>query len=84
MLIAAAEEVAKFAEERGIHEEYIIPKMTEWEVYAREAAAVAATASAQRVARTPKSYKEELEHAREIIGRNIRLVELLMKEEVIA
>ena len=84
MLIAAAEEVAKFTEERGINEEYIIPKMTEWEVYVREAAAVAATASAQRVARIPKSYKEELEHAREIIGKNIRLVELLMKEGIIA
>jgi len=84
MLIAAAEEVAKFAEEKGIHEEYIIPKMTEWEVYVREAAAVAAMASAQRVARIPKSYKEELEHAREIIEKNIRIVELLMKEGLIA
>ncbi|MEM1598577.1 MAG: NADP-dependent malic enzyme [Pyrobaculum sp.] len=83
MLIAAAEEVAKFAEERGIHEEYIIPKMTEWEVYVREAAAVAAMASSQRVARVPRSYKEELEIARRIIEKNIKIVELLMREKII-
>ena len=83
MLIAAAEEVAKFAEERGLSEEYIIPKMTEWEVYVREAAAVAAAASAQRVARLPRSYKEELEIARSIIERSIKILELLMREKLI-
>jgi len=83
MLIAAAEEVAKFAEEKGIHEEYIIPKMTEWEVYVREAAAVAATASAQKVARIPRSYKEELEIAGSIIGKSIKMLEVLMMEKII-
>ncbi|ABL88842.1 Malate dehydrogenase (oxaloacetate-decarboxylating) [Pyrobaculum islandicum DSM 4184] len=83
MLIAAAEEVAKYAEERGISEDYIIPKMTEWEVYVREAAAVAAMASAQKVARIPRSYKEELEIARSIIERSIKTVEILMKERII-
>lgn len=83
MLLAAAEEVAKFAEEKGIHEEYIIPKMTEWEVYVREAAAVAATASAQVVARIPRSYKEELEVARSIVEKSIRTLGLLMKEKII-
>jgi malate dehydrogenase (oxaloacetate-decarboxylating) len=83
MLIAAAEEVAKFAEEKGIHEEYIIPKMTEWEVYVREAAAVAATASAQKVARIPRSYNEELEIARTVIGKSIKTLEILMREKII-
>jgi Malic enzyme len=83
MLIAAAEEVAKFAEEKGIHEDYIIPKMTEWEVYVREAAAVAATASAQGVARVPRSYNEELEVAKYIIEKSIKALELLMKEKII-
>ncbi|AET31514.1 NAD(P)-dependent malic enzyme [Pyrobaculum ferrireducens] len=83
MLIAAAEEVAKFAEEKGIHEEYIIPKMTEWEVYVREAAAVAATASAQKVARIPRSYNEELEVARTVIGKSIKTLEILMREKII-
>jgi len=83
MLLAAAEEVAKFAEEKGIHEEYIIPRMTEWEVYIREAAAVAAAASAQGVARIPRSYKEELEVARSIIEKSIKTLELLMREKII-
>lgn len=83
MLIAAAEEVAKFAEERGIHEEYIVPKMTEWEVYVREAAAVAAMASSQRVARIPRSYNEELEIARNIISKSIKTLEILMREKII-
>lgn len=83
MLIAAAEEVAKFAEEKGIHEEYIVPKMTEWEVYVREAAAVAAMASSQRVARIPRSYNEELEIARSIISKSIKTLEILMREKII-
>lgn len=83
MLIAAAEEVAKFAEEKGIHEEYIVPKMTAWEVYVREAAAVAAMASSQRVARIPRSYNEELEIARSIISKSIKTLEILMREKII-
>ena len=33
--IAAASELAKFAEERGMHEKDILPRMNEWEVYPR-------------------------------------------------
>ena len=33
MCIAAAQELAKVAEDKGIHEEYIIPNMDEWEVF---------------------------------------------------
>ena len=39
MCIAAANELACFAEERGINEENIVPKMDEWEVFPREAVA---------------------------------------------
>jgi malate dehydrogenase (oxaloacetate-decarboxylating) len=52
MCIAAAEELAKFAEERGIHEEDILPRMEEWEVYPREAVACALKSIEQGVART--------------------------------
>ncbi|HDD69848.1 MAG TPA: NADP-dependent malic enzyme, partial [Candidatus Bathyarchaeota archaeon] len=41
MCIAAAQELAKFAEERGMHEEDILPRMEEWEVFPREAVACA-------------------------------------------
>ena len=35
MCIAAAYELAKFAEERGISEDNIVPTMADWEVYIR-------------------------------------------------
>ena len=67
MAIAAAEELARYAEEKGLREDYILPTMEEWEVYPREAAAVAVKAVEQGVARRTTTYKEELERAREII-----------------
>ena len=67
MAIAAAEELAKYAEEKGLREDYILPTMEEWEVYPREAAAVAVKAVEQGVARRTTTYREELERAREII-----------------
>lgn len=68
MAIAAAEEIARFAEEKGIHEDYIIPTMEEWDLYPRVAAAVAAKAVEQGLARRTTTYKEELERAKAIIG----------------
>lgn len=67
-LIAASMELAKYAEERGLHEEYIIPTMDEWECYARVAAAVAAKTVSLGLARKSTTYGEELNRAREIIG----------------
>jgi len=51
MCIAAARELAKVAEDKGIHEDYIIPNMDEWEVFPREAVAVGSKAIEQGVAR---------------------------------
>jgi len=82
MLIAAAEELAKFVESR-MSEEYILPKMTEWEVYPREAAAVAAKASELGLARRPLSYREELNIAQEIIGKSVKALEVLMESGLI-
>src|SRR2546426_12426906 len=41
MCIAAAEELAKVAEEKGLDETHIVPTMDEIDVFAREATAVA-------------------------------------------
>lgn len=82
MLIAAAEELAKFVESR-MNEDYILPKMTEWEVYPREAAAVAAKASELGLARRPLSYREELNIAQEIIGKSVKSLEVLMSAGII-
>ncbi len=59
MCIAAAKELAKVAEDKGLKENYIIPTMDEWEVFPREAAVVGITAIEQGVARF-KFTKEEL------------------------
>ncbi len=81
MCIAAAKELAKVAEERGLREDYIIPSMDEWEVFPREAAAVGMKAIEEGVAGiTNLSYDDIMKNA-EVIIRNAReSVQLLMKE----
>jgi len=68
MTIAAAVEVARYAEEKGLREDYIIPSMEEWDLYPRVAAAVAVKAVEQGVARRTTTFEEELERARRIIA----------------
>jgi len=60
MCIAAADAIASYAEEKGISEDYIIPKMEEREMYVREAVAVGMKAIEQGVAKRVLS-EEELE-----------------------
>ncbi|MEM2136712.1 MAG: NADP-dependent malic enzyme, partial [Candidatus Methanomethylicia archaeon] len=58
MCVAAAEALAKYAERKGIHEEYILPTMDEWEVYVEEAVACALKSIEQGVARVKLSRGE--------------------------
>ena len=60
MCMAAADAIARYAEEKGINEGYIIPKMGESEMYVCEAVAVGMKAIEQGVA-TKKMNREELE-----------------------
>jgi malate dehydrogenase (oxaloacetate-decarboxylating) len=83
MCIAAAEELAKFAQERGMHEEDILPRMEEWEVYPREAVACAQKSIDQGVARVKPSRKELYERATAIIRNARESTKLLMKEGLI-
>jgi len=84
MAVAAAVELAKYAEENGgISEERILPTMEEWEVYPRVAAAIAVRAVEEGVARRTTTYKEELERAREIIGNARKKVEVLFERGLI-
>jgi malate dehydrogenase (oxaloacetate-decarboxylating) len=70
MCIAAAEEMAKLAEEHGLSEDYIMPTMDEVDVYPREAAAVAMKAIEQGVAKfTNVTFEQEYETAKAIIAR---------------
>lgn len=83
MCIAAAEELAKFAEERGIHEDNILPTMEEWEVYPREAVACALKSIEQGVARIKLSRQELYEGAVAIIKNARESLEVLMKNGLI-
>ena len=83
IIIAAALELAKHAEEKGLSEDYIIPTMEEWEIYPKVAAAVAYEAVKQNLARRPLSWEEELENAKKIIMRTRSIVKLLMEQGLI-
>ena len=83
MAIAAAEELARYAEEKGLRPDYIIPTMEEWEVFPRVAAAAAAKAVEQGLARHPLSYEEELERARRIIAATLEKMRVLREAGLI-
>jgi malate dehydrogenase (oxaloacetate-decarboxylating) len=83
MCIAAAQELASFAEERGMHEEDILPRMEEWEVYPREAVACALKSIDQGVARIKPSKKELYDKAVAMIQNARESTKLLMKNGLI-
>ena len=83
MCIAAATELAKFAEERGIHEKDILPRMDEWEVFPREAVACALKSIEQGVARVKPSRQELHQRATATIQNARQSTELLMKHDLI-
>ena len=70
MCIAAAEELARCAEDKGLREDYLIPTMDEWEVYPREAASVGRKAIEQGVARLDISWDVLYAKASEIIKKS--------------
>jgi malate dehydrogenase (oxaloacetate-decarboxylating) len=83
MCIAAATELAKYAEERGMTEKDILPRMDEWEVFPREAVACALKSIEQGVARVKPSRQELYERASAIIQNARQSTELLMKHGLI-
>ena len=83
MAIAAAEELARCARERGIDEENILPTMDDWEVFPREAAAVGIRAQEQGVARLSMSHEELLSKARATIRQAQDMTRFLMEKELI-
>jgi malate dehydrogenase (oxaloacetate-decarboxylating) len=83
MCIAAAQELAKFAEERGMYEKDILPRMEEWEVYPREAVACALKSIEQGVARIKPSRQELYDRAKAIIQNARESTRLLMDKNLI-
>ena len=83
MCIAAAQALAKHAEEKGLREDYIIPTMDDWEVFPKEAVAVALKAIEQGIARITKTADELYELAENIIRRAREQYEILYETGVI-
>jgi len=67
MVIEAARELVAFAREKGLNDEYIIPKMTEWEVFPRVAATVGLKAIQLGLSRITLSYDELYTNAKSMI-----------------
>jgi malate dehydrogenase (oxaloacetate-decarboxylating) len=83
MAIAAAQEIALFAEERGIDEDNIMPTMDEWELFPREAVAVALKAQEQGVAHLDVG-RDQLYHMAEAkICQAREMIQMLMDQKII-
>jgi len=83
MCIAAAHELAKTAENKGLHEDHLIPTMDEWEVYPREAVAVGLKAIEQGIAKIKASKQELFDRASAIIKRARNQTKVLMDSGII-
>jgi malate dehydrogenase (oxaloacetate-decarboxylating) len=84
MCVAAARELARVAEAKGLRDDYVVPSMAEWEVFPSEAAAVAMKAVEQGIARTVKTREEYFKMAEVRIKHARDIVQHLMKDGFIA
>jgi malate dehydrogenase (oxaloacetate-decarboxylating) len=83
MCIEASKELARVAEDHGLHDDYIIPNMDQWEVFPREAVAVGSKGIEQGVARKKIPAEERFKIAETTIKTAREQVQLLMKEKFI-
>ena len=83
MCLAAAYELAKVAEDKGLREDYILPDMGEWEVFPKEAMAVGMKAMEQGVSRVKMSRNELRDRVYSIIERARNQTQLMMKNGII-
>lgn len=83
MALAAAIELAKCAEERGLGEDSILPTMADWQVVPRVAAATAMKAQELGLARVNCTRQEYIEKATQRIMDSRRTLRVLMREDLI-
>ena len=83
MAIAAAHEIARCAQERGIDASRIAPTMDEWEVVPRVAVATAMKAQEQGIAVLTLTADQVQEQAAAVIERARESLRVLMNEELI-
>ncbi len=79
MCFAAAQAMANHVGDK-LDDEHILPNMDDWEVFPREAAAVAMKAIEQGLARIPMTYEQEFENATRIIKRSRDLTKMMMEK----
>src|SRR5512143_100312 len=82
MCFAAAKAMADHVGKR-LDAEQILPDMDDWEVFPREAAAVAMKAVEQDLATIPTTYEAEFANATRIIKRSRDLTQMMMDKEFI-
>ncbi len=80
MCISVAETIARFAQKKGISEDYIIPTMEEWELYPEIAATAGISAIKQKLTRKKFTYKQLYNTAKAIIKSSIDETKLLVKK----
>ena len=80
MCIAAATELARFQEERGLDENHIVPTMDDMEVFVSEAVAVAMKAQEQGVARVKRTRQDLHDTAYALIKRSHDETRTLMQD----
>jgi malate dehydrogenase (oxaloacetate-decarboxylating) len=68
MASAVARALADFAEQRGLREDDILPRMDEWDVHPRLAVVAATAAQAQGLARVTRTAAELEVEARRVMG----------------
>jgi malate dehydrogenase (oxaloacetate-decarboxylating) len=84
MCIAAAEELAKCAEDKGLRDDQLLPTMDDWEVFPREAVAVGLKAQEQGIARRKVDRDTLFREAEAIIRRARRQVAQMMESGIVA
>jgi malate dehydrogenase (oxaloacetate-decarboxylating) len=83
MCIAAAQEIAACAEEKGIHPQNILPLMDDWRVVARVAATVAVQAQKENLSELTKSREALYTSALRTLADTRHAMEVLMEEQII-
>jgi malate dehydrogenase (oxaloacetate-decarboxylating) len=84
MARAVAQELARFAESRSIHDDDILPHMDEWDVFPRVAAAAGVAAQEEGVALLSRSWQQLYAEAAKTMRGAREAVSLLMQEGLIA
>jgi malate dehydrogenase (oxaloacetate-decarboxylating) len=83
MCIAAAEELAKTQEDKGMDEEHLLPTMDDWEVFPREAVAVGLKAIEQGIAQRKVDRDTLFTEAETIIRRARKQVQVMQEKGII-